>query len=129
MDRTALVNVQIEEGNRLLRALRHPLQVTTAFWAMLEGDDQWYLYIATSLVDRLSGNQAYRRAYSIFRSMTPPLALDPFQIKLISPSETIASEIARRPEHNSTGSWVGPRRIADQTVDGVFVYSDAAPQT
>lgn len=100
MDPTALVNRErAERAGQLLARLRTDGLVTLgAFWAQTEGDGQPYLYIITPNVDSEGPTAANLRLGRTLRAFQqgvsdPYSFLDPYEIKLIRPSDSLAREI------------------------------------
>ena len=100
MDPTTLVSRErAERAGQLLARLRTDGVVTLgAFWAQTEGDGQPYLYIITPNVDSegpITASLHLGRTLRAFQQgVTDPYSLlDPYEIKLIRPSDPLASKI------------------------------------
>jgi hypothetical protein len=93
MDQATLVEMQIDDGKRLVSMLAdRGFDVTAAFWAKPSEEGLWFLYIASKVVDDEGLPAAYRRLNTAVRSM-PELWVSPFDIKLISVGNPIASDV------------------------------------
>jgi hypothetical protein len=99
MDQVTLVTERVDEGRKLLKRLAQAgVEITTACWLKTHDDGEWYLYIATPLTDE-DPIKAYRRVHLIIRDMPGPHWIDPFDVKLVSPTSPVAKtalEIRRR---------------------------------
>jgi hypothetical protein len=90
MDQIALVTEQVDDGRKLLeRLVREGIGVTAACWLRTPDDGQWFLYIASPVVDD-DPIEAYRRVHRVIRQMPHPFWVDPFDVKLIRPTSPIA---------------------------------------
>jgi hypothetical protein len=103
MDPTSLVSkLRADRAGQLLAQLRiDGLDVLGAVWAQVEGDGQPYLYIITPNVDSEGLIAANLRLGSTLRTFQqgvsdPYSFLDPYEIKLIRPSDPIAREVLDR---------------------------------
>src|SRR5258706_9057638 len=96
MAQTALVEMQIREGQTLLERLAHEgITVTAASWVKESDTGDWYLYLATPLVgeDRAT-RAAYGRVNAVIRKMEEEgFRIDPFGKKLIGPHDPIARDM------------------------------------
>jgi hypothetical protein len=129
MDQKVLVNELIEDGEKLLRRLAEEgVSVTAAGWVKEVEDDQWYLYIATPLVDDDGGGikTAYDRVNTTRRKMPEELALELAGFKLVGPGEPIARTVLRawRGERGGNRMYFGEggRRIDGVFVEEVYLY-------
>ena len=94
MDQIALVERQIEDGQKLVEQLAvSGLPVCTAFWVNATEASQWYLYIVSPVVDERGLTEAYRRVQAIMSQMPEPFWLDPFEVKVIGTKNPIAEEV------------------------------------
>jgi hypothetical protein len=94
MDPFTLVDREIEDGGKLLEQLRQEgIDVTAACWIKADEDEQWYLYIATPLVDDPGPAVAYRRIYSSIKSMTKPFSIEPLRVKLVGANNPVAKAV------------------------------------
>ena len=125
MDQSALVDLQVDEGARLLGALRNQgFDVAVACWMKTSDDEQWYLYIASSHVERVGAKEAYRQLHTIIRSAGTPISLDPFELRLVGTSDPLVSAIndMRRRYRGTLPMRLGAGHFAGRTIDGGFVY-------
>ncbi len=133
MDQATLVEVQIQDGKRLIdRLVEEGVRVTAAAW-IKEGDGgMWYLYLATPLVTEEEGKEpAYGRVNEVIRQMPAPFWVDPFDIKVVSPKHRIAQAIA---DVNRRQAWSSAlrygfegRQVGGVGIDSAYVYPSIAP--
>jgi hypothetical protein len=58
-----LLDAHIEAGRRFVQACSRQFEVAAAFWAYDDEAEDWRLFVATSLLKRLSAKEVYKRAY------------------------------------------------------------------
>src|SRR6266852_5971064 len=96
MAQTALVEMQIKEGQTLIERLTHEgIEVTAAAWVKESDSGDWYLYLATPLVgeDRAT-RPAYRRVNTVIREMeNEGFGMAPFEQKVIGLHDPIAKAL------------------------------------
>ena len=70
MDQATLVTNQIDDVTRVVAQLkRDSIDVNVAFWLYTSETDQWFLYIATDLVNRTGITDAYKTALRSMRQL------------------------------------------------------------
>ena len=100
MLKTILVKQYLEDGSRVLEQLRHDrFPVTAAFWYYIPApQEQWMLFIASPLVDRIGPLGAYGRLQRALAKIAPQPSLSLSNISLISPEgdeyESLKSAVA-----------------------------------
>lgn len=93
MDQAALVNRQFDDVPRLIGGLeRNNFDVKTALWLYSSEADQWYLYLASDIVDQKGAAQAYRELGRSMRRLTD-LRIGQFDVKLIGPEHPLAKAV------------------------------------
>jgi hypothetical protein len=131
MDPTALVSREraVNAGEFLKHLPDEGLLTQGAFWAQFESDGRPYLYIVTPNVESEGPIEANLRLGRVLRQFQPGpadpyLRLDPFEIKLIGPSDPSAEWVRkwyeRRPDDQPTffyGSSLGGAPL-----DGTYLY-------
>jgi hypothetical protein len=123
MDQSALVEMQWEEGEALIRRLiGEGIHVSQACWVKEAEEGGVYLYIATSLVDEQGLPAAYRRLHPILRQELK--WVDPFEIKLISPNHPVAEavETLHKKYPGVTPTRFGGAQFGGMSVDWVIIY-------
>src|SRR6476660_4559326 len=102
MVRVSLVESDIQDGNRLVSALRqsgsrsnppHYL-VKAAFWLFDQDPSEWRLVIATPLVDQRGPLSAYSDIYGVLRKLQP-ISLTMQDITILSPNNKLVNAIKK----------------------------------
>lgn len=119
MDQITLVENRIDDGAKLIEELEKAgIDVTAACWIKTDDDEQWYLYVASPIVDNEGAVAAYRQVHTIIRQMPEPFWIDPFEVKLLGASDPIAEAVLKLHEKY-------PARIATRykqpTLGGVSI--------
>jgi hypothetical protein len=127
MAQATLVEMQVREGQRLIdRLAQAGVEITAAAWVRESESGDWYLYLATPLVEEDGATRpAYRRVNSVIREMLKEgFGMDPFQKKVIGPHDSIAKDLIAnrggRPGGSPTpfgGGWLG-----DLAVEEAYIY-------
>ena len=95
MAQEALLDRHLQDGEELLRRLRNAqFDVTAASWVRDDEGGLWSLYVASKNVDDHGLGDAYGQIRPIVRAATD-LCIGPFDVKLISPSHSMAKEIIK----------------------------------
>jgi hypothetical protein len=128
MDQGPLVEMMIEDGKRLVeRLIAEGVPVTAAFWIKTSEDGQWFLYIATPLVQAEGATKAaYRRVNEVIRLLSPPFSIHPLEIKVISDANPITRDV--QAIQQKAGTFPGSpihgtgTRIGLLSVEGAYFY-------
>jgi hypothetical protein len=126
MDKTTLVEGQIDDGQKLIaRLAENGIAVTAASWMKESDGGRWYLYLATPLVSDDEGTRpAYRRINAVIRALPEPLGFSPFQIKAVGSAGAIAQAIEdfqRRHPVRYPLPYGGPS-LGGVSIDAAYVY-------
>ncbi len=131
MDQVTLVREQIDDGQRLVEELlRQGFPVTAACWVKGSEDSQWYLYLVSPTVDDEGITQAYGRVHPVVRQMQKKgCGIDPFEIKLISPTDSLAEAVANLQRRSSQKSPTryGGSRLGELSIEGAYIYPPLTP--
>ena len=85
--------MQLEGGRALVETLRGAgFDVTVGGWTKSSDEGDWYLYIASKVVDDRGIADAYRTVYSTIQA-NPEFGIDPFDVKLIGWQNLIARDL------------------------------------
>ena len=128
MDQSALVDVQIQDGQRLInRLIEKEWAPTEAAWVKESEAGEWFLYLATPRVGEDGATRpAYRRLIALISDMqSEGFWIDPLSIKLISTDDPIARAVAavRRRYPTMTATWFHGKRLADLSIDEAYLYA------
>lgn len=130
MDQEALVEVQIQDGQRLLERLSaEGIPVTAAAWVKESEGGPWYFYLITPLVTEEGGTlPVYRRVGPLVGRMPQPFWVDPMVVTVAGPASAVGKAIcdiaARRPGHVPLS--YGGARLGGLSIDGAYVYPPVA---
>src|SRR5438552_18981092 len=126
MDQATLVEIQIQDGERLIdRLSEEGIAVTAACWVKESESGQWFLYLATPLVGEDGATRpAYRRVNRVIREMQKEgFGMDPFEKKVTGAHDPIAKDMVA----NRGGRPGGPptpfrgSRLGDLAVEEAYI--------
>ena len=104
MDKTILVENDIQEGKRVIEALDNAnFQVEAAMWFYLADSEEWRLLIASPFVENNGPKEAYRFIQRVMVQLSPPLEISLKDISVLSPKHRL----------------IGTIRMAIRTGDGI----------
>jgi hypothetical protein len=134
MDQGTLVEMQVADGKRLIdRLLENGIGVTAAGWLKEAESGQWFLYIVTPLVGEDGATKAaYRRVNTVIRGLRKEsFWIDPLEIKLIGPTDSIGRDLHGIPPRTpgprvSTIPW-GGKRLGNLSIEGAYLYPLPTP--
>jgi hypothetical protein len=131
MDQAALVEMQIQDGQRLIERLaQEGVAVTAAGWVKESESGLWFLYLATPLVgDDGATRPAYRRVNTLIRAMQKEgFGIDPLEIKVIGPHDPIARDMAAQRDGRlaRTPAWFRGSRLGELAVEEAYIYPPTA---
>jgi len=136
MDQNVLVTDEIESGHKLVeRLVANGFDVRLAFWVKESDAGQWFLYLASPMVDEQGPAAAYRVVGPVVDSM-PELGIDPFAVKVVglNDSMTTAAQAVIRPRISDSPFAVqnpkpypgitrfGGSTLGGVSVDGAYIY-------
>jgi len=130
MDQATLVNEQIEGGSRLIEQLgRDGFPISAAFWLFTSEADQWFLYLASPLVDEKGIREGYNIVHPAIRRM-PGLGVDPLEVELIGVNDPLAEAVSslldRHPAPMATR--VRGRYLGDVFIEQAYIYPPIRPR-
>jgi hypothetical protein len=125
MDQVPLVDGQIEEGRKLIDALREDgFPVTAAAWLQESDAGEWYLYLGTPKVDTDGLKAAYMEFQKTYRRLVPQW-IGPFAVRLIGTDAPVARAArTRRRFPGPVDAWHPVSEFGGVPVDRAFVYGD-----
>jgi hypothetical protein len=134
MDQIPLVDEQIKDGRKLIERLNEEgVPVTAAAWIKETAGGQWYLYLVTPLVGEDGATKpAYRRITPLIRQWQGEgIWIDPFEVKVVAPSELRGQAIADVQRQNQ--GRPAPRfewaSLGAFSVEGAYIYPPIAAAT
>jgi hypothetical protein len=125
MDQVTLVEAQIEEGRRLIdRLAQEGFSVTVAGWIKTVEDGQWFLYLASPVVDSGGSTKAYRRVFAVMRQMPKPFWIHPLEVKLIGSTTPLAEAVGEIQQHYAgrASMWYGGTQLGGVSIEGAYLY-------
>src|SRR4051794_36641962 len=117
MDQGPLVNRQIQAGQWFVGEFNKYKPVKAAFWLVPEGEQDWFLYVASDRIDDSNFDLAYGEVVRITSAARNPW-LNPFRVKVVGADDPVAAALAK-----FAGQYPGqsPIVIHGATLDGVWV--------
>jgi hypothetical protein len=124
MDQIPLVTEQIQAGRKVIERLTaNGIPVRAAGWVKESDRWQWYLYLVTPLVSGDGATTpAYRCIIAVLRGGAQPPEIDPFQIKVVGPSEPVGQAILDAQRHAGRPWGFGGTSLGGVSVDGAYFY-------
>jgi hypothetical protein len=125
MGQDALVEQQIHDGQKLVEHVAsHGFPVTASGWVKTSDDSQWYLYIASPVVDREGPAKGYGIVHPIIRSMPTSVWIDPLDVKLIPEADPLAVGIRQMYQRYPTllPTWYRQPRLGGVSIDAAYLY-------
>ena len=130
MDSELLVDIQIEDGRRVVELLVNSgFNVSVAFWAQTSEDGPWYFYIASPFADQQQMRMSYKIIYDCLSEVSSPF-VSPAEIKLLDEKDPIAraaiNERNYRP--SATGTKFRGRYLGGLWIKEAYIYPKFASQ-
>lgn len=119
MDKKTLVNIDIEEGKKLLEQLdRSNMKISCALWYYVQDIEEWRLILATDLVDTFGPKKAYTNLLAQINK--DAISIDiPFEaISLISPNDPLIKLFKFA---IITGPGISGIRFSGNVINGVLI--------
>ena len=124
MDRTALVNIDLEGGRRLLETLEKTgLIIYAAFWFYYPEPDEWRLVFATPMVDRKGSLRTYTLIQSVLGEIDPPLDIPLSYITVMSPKDKLVKALRKnfRETLPTAHGAITTIRLSNNVIDGIYI--------
>ena len=123
MDKTVLVNEQIDAGREFAKAFNAYETVDVFFWLNPADSSEWLLYVASKAIDDGNLDIAYGEVLRLVGSGRQ-MWLDAFQIKLINSEDALAQKAKEiRDRHPAPlATRYNGTSMASVAVDGVYIY-------
>jgi hypothetical protein len=125
MDQATLVEGQLQDGEKLLaRLAQEGFPVTAACWVHEGESGQWFLYIASPVVDVEGSMKAYRRALPLVLQMPQPFVIHPLEVKIIGTADALAKDVAAARDRcpGKSPGWFRGDRLGNVSIDGAYIY-------
>jgi hypothetical protein len=126
MDKTALVEIDMEGGERLLRALDEMgLDVHAALWFYLSDPDEWRFIVSLPLVDQEGHRKAYTVIQSELKKLTPPPRISLKSISAVGLDHHLIQPL-RMAAHMypdvMNGKWFTRTVINNVFIEAAYIY-------
>lgn len=90
MDKKTLVNIDIEEGKKLIDLLdRSGMNISSAFWLYLTEIQEWRLMLATPDIDTLGRKKTYAKILELLNQHLESIDMPLDAISVISPEQEL----------------------------------------
>ncbi len=118
MDKSFLVEADIEAGHRLIRQLDEAgLTVTAALWLYMTDSDEWRLFLAMPIVDEEGPKRAYEKVQEQLKSVAQhELSLQ--NISVVSTSDDLINLLSSA---IVTGPGISNMRLTRNVISNVFI--------
>ena len=94
MATATLVNYELEEGQRLIDALKAGgISGDSALWIYSSEKEKWQLMLTSNLYDRQGPLKAYDEILSVFRQVQPELKIDWTALVAVSPKHELIQSL------------------------------------
>ena len=119
MDKTALVEKDVEEGKRLIEALDNAgFQVRAVLWFYLAESDEWRFVVASPLVERKGPKEAYAFVQEVLAQLLPPSGISLEEISVVSPEYDLIRLLKVAIQ---TGPGISGIRFTRNTINNTFI--------
>lgn len=119
MDKTALVEKDVEEGKRLIEALDNAgFQVHAVLWFYLAESDEWRFVVASPLVERKGPKEAYAFVQAVLAQLLPPSGISLEEISVVSPEYDLIRLLKVAIQ---TGPGISGIRFTRNTINNTFI--------
>ncbi|MGL4551215.1 MAG: hypothetical protein ACRC33_08505 [Gemmataceae bacterium] len=129
MDQGSLVEMQIEDGAKVVEKLRDGgFDVTAAWWMKASEGGEWFLYIASALVDEVGIAASYRKAHALIRDLGQ-LWVDRFEVKLVGPGSPVTRDVLEvlNRSRGRLATRYGGKKLGDVSIEGAYLYPPPVP--
>ncbi|MBD3628194.1 hypothetical protein [Cyclobacterium sp.] len=119
MDKKTLVNIDIEEGKKVLESLDDSnLKISSAFWFFIEDLEEWRLFFASPEFDVVGPKKLYAKVQKILQSHRNEINLPLEAISLISPKDQLIGMLRMA---ITTGPGISGIRFSGNVINGVLI--------
>jgi hypothetical protein len=124
MGQETLVVDHVVHGEKLIRELNaQHIPIDAAAWIKPADEDRWRLCLACDLVNQDLA-KAYRSVNQVIRSFPAPFWVEPTDIRLIAPDDSIAKAIGDlfKNANDATPIRFGGSFLGSQAIDQAHIY-------
>lgn len=119
MGKTLLVDKDIEDGKRLIKALdKSDFPVDGALWFYFTTSDEWRLLLVSPLVDEKGPKEVYASIQLVMAKLKLPLGILLKRISVLSPKSELIQLLRMA---ISTGPGISEIRFTRNTINNVFI--------
>lgn len=125
MDQVTLVDELKVDGRKLVDQLSQKnFDVTVAFWLKASDETDWFLYIASKVVDEFGRREAYQRLNAAIHDVIPRLLVSLFDVKLIETDSPIAKDVLKvlRQYPGRVPTRYGGPQLGDMSIEEAYIY-------
>jgi len=121
MDTATLVVDQIDDGSRLIKSLQLAgLEVTVAFWVLPTNNEDWYLYIASPVVENEGLSEAFGQVLPHLLPGRFP-SITHSDIRLIGSHDPMVSRAVQYRDEKIPLKFKG-RTLGKMIIDEAYLY-------
>jgi len=121
MDKTELVNEQIDAGSEFIEAFSKYEPINVAFWLNPADSEVWHLYIASKSINDNNLDIAYGEVLRLVGSGRT-MWLDAFQIRLLNSDDPLAVKAIEIRGQYPGGTRYNGSSIAGVAINAVYLY-------
>ncbi|WP_162417795.1 hypothetical protein [Cyclobacterium roseum] len=119
MDKKTLVNIDIEEGKKVLEALDDSnLSISSAFWFFLDDIEEWRLFFVAPDFDLVGPKKLYSKVQKILQDHKNEINIPLEAISLISPKDQLIGILKMA---ITTGPGISGIRFSGNVINGVLI--------
>ncbi|WP_162342718.1 hypothetical protein [Cyclobacterium salsum] len=119
MDKKTLVNIDIEEGKKVLEALDDSnLSISSAFWFFLDDIEEWRLFFVAPDFDLVGPKKLYSKVQKILQDHKNEINIPLEAISLISPKDQLIGILKMA---ITTGPGISGIRFSGNDINGVLI--------
>ncbi|MFB2937912.1 hypothetical protein ACE1B6_21905 [Aerosakkonemataceae cyanobacterium BLCC-F154] len=126
MATATLVNQEIEEGQRLIDALKAAgVSVDSALWIYSSERETWRLMLTSTLYDTKGPLKTYEEILSVFRQVKPELKIDWTAIVAVSPKHELIQGLRQLQQHrklNLSGKRLTNNLVNQMWIEDAYIY-------
>ena len=126
MDKTILVEKDIEEGRRLIEVLQqNGFPVSSAFWLYKPEPEEWRLTFASPLYDEQGPLKSYQFIQSVLSKLSPPIGISITDTSVVSSHNELVENLRHIPSSKSpqlSEIRLRGNSINNKYIDDIYIY-------